>query len=437
MRERTTKDDNTGYSTPPTLGALYLILLTQMLSMVGSRMTTIGLGLWLFERSKSTVPLLLIPFFMEVPGMLLGSLAGTVVDRSQRKPMLILTDAGLALGTGVLLISILTDSFSVTLLYVVALVQGTITIFQTPAADATLGLMTPATQRDRVNGVRQMLFPFAGMVAPAITGLVYATGGITSVIAIDLATFALAATTVLLLPIPQPVPPESSDEPPSFWQDLRSGSDFLLAQRGLLLLLLYTMVICYLLNGSLELTLPYIVTLTHSEVVTGWVMTAMSLGAFAGGAIIAARATVQRRVQWMIAGYLLTALMYFVYGLTRSPWLLAGALFVMMIPLPMGGALMQSLLQARVPPHLQGRIFAIYAQLGFVGSTASFLSIGALVDRILEPGVRQPWWRVVVPLVGSQPGAGMALLMIATGVVMALTTLMIWLMPAVRRLDQG
>ena len=417
------------------LAALYTILITQALSMIGSRMSTIGLGLWLFAQTGTTTPLLLVAFFLEVPGMVLGSVAGAVIDRVPRKPVLILTDAGLALGTLVLLASILTDTFSVPLLYTVALVQGTLTIFQGPASEASLSLMTPEHGRDRINGLRQMLFPFAGIVAPALTGLLYAFGGIATVFAVDLTTFAVAATAVLFMQIPQPPAPNAEGEPTTFWQDWRAGLHYLTTRPGLLALLVNTVLGNYLLNGSLEITIPYVITVTGSEVITGLVLTAMSVGAFTGGAIIAARANIRHRVQWMLMGGLVTALMYVVYGQVRSPWLLASALFILMIPLPMGGALMQSLLQTRVPPHFQGRVFAIYAQLGFVGSTASFLSIGPLVDRVLEPGVQQPWWALVAPVVGNEAGAGMALLMVVTGLVMGAVTAALWLLPAVRQLD--
>lgn len=425
-----------GRKTPPLQGtaALYTVLLTQALSMIGSRMSTIGLGLWLFEQTHTTTPLLLVAFFLELPGMLLGSIAGAVVDRVPRKPVLILTDAGLALGTLVLLTSTLTNTFHVALLYGVAVVQGIRTIFQMPAGDASLSLMTPEQGRDRINGVRQMLFPFAGIVAPALTGLLYTTGGIAAVFAVDLATFAIAATAVFFIQIPQPAP-ETAAAPTTFWQDWRTGFGYLTIQTGLLALLANTVISNYLLDGSLEITIPYVVTITGSEVITGLVLAVMSVGALTGGALIAARANIRNRVQWMLAGQCLVTLMYLAYGLARSPWLLAASLFLLMIPLPMGGALMHSLLQTRVPPHLQGRLFAIYAQLGFVGSTASFLSIGPFVDRVLEPGVQRPWWSLVAPLVGHSPGAGMALLMVVTSVLMGVTTLFLWLIPAVRQLD--
>ncbi|MBX3011078.1 MAG: MFS transporter [Caldilineaceae bacterium] len=416
--------------------ALYLMLITQSLSLIGSRMTTIGLGLWLFTQTQTTAPLLLVAFLMELPGMLLGSVAGAVIDRVPRKPVLILTDAGLALGTLILLATILTDTFSIVLLYGVALIQGALTIFQSPASEASLSLMTPDQGRDRINGLRQMLFPFAGIVAPALTGLLYLIGGIALVFAVDLATFVLAAGALCWIHIPQPAAPPADEAATTLWQDWRTGLRFVRHQPGLLALLVNTVVGNYLLNGSLEITIPYVVTITGSEVVTGLVLTAMSVGAFVGGAIIAARGNIRNRVPWLLLGNGVVALMYVIYGRAQAPWLLATALFFLMIPLPMGGALMQSLLQTRVPTLLQGRIFALYAQLGFLGSTASFLSIGPLVDQILEPGVSQPWWQMVTPLVGAQPGAGMALLLVITGLLMGLTTLLLWSIPAVRRLDE-
>jgi hypothetical protein len=195
------------------------------------------------------------------------------------------------------------------------------------------------------------------------------------------------------------------------------------------------MVTNYLYNGSLELTVPYVVTVTGSEVATGLVLMASSLGALLGGGIIAARNTVRRRVPWMLGGSLLTAVMYLLYGVVNSPWLLAATLFLLMLPLPMGGALLTSLMQTRVPAALQGRVFALFGQLAFVGSTLSFLTIGPLVDRVLEPAVGQASWQLFAPLVGVQAGAGMRLLMIATGLLLAIATIIVWSIPAVRKLD--
>lgn len=415
--------------------ALYLFLITQALSMIGSRMTAIGLGLWLFAETGNTTPLLLTVFFTELPGMLLGSVAGALVDRAARKWVLLLADTGLALCSLLLLAAIWGGWFQVGVLYAVALLQGMLTILQSPAKEASLALMIPHDRRDRINGLQQMLFPFAGVVAPVLAGLVYTAGGIGAIFTADLVSFLVAAAALFVITVPQPTAATDEEQSGNLWQDLRMGFRFVTTEGGLLGLLLFGTVTNYLYNGSLELTVPYVVTITGSEVATGLVLMASSVGAFLGGGIIAARSTVQRRVQWMLSGTLLTATMYLCYGLVDAPWLLATALFLLMIPLPMGGALLTSLLQTRVPPILQGRVFALFGQLAFVGSTLSFLSIGPLVDQLLEPAVGQPSWQWVAPLVGNQAGAGMRLLMVVTGLLLAGVTVVVWLLPAVRKLD--
>lgn len=417
------------------LPALYLFLITQAFSMIGSRMTAVGLGLWLFAETGNTTPLLLTVFFTELPGMLLGSVAGALVDRSNRKWVLLSADGGLALCSLLLLTAIIGGWFRVEVLYSVALLQGVLAILQSPAKDASLALMIPADRRDRINGLQQMLFPFAGIVAPALAGLVYAAGGIGAIFVADFTTFFVAAGAILVIVIPQPAVDEADGAPGNLLKDLQSGFRFVGTEGGLFGLLIYGAITNYLYNGSLELTVPYVVTVTGSEVATGLVLMASSVGAFVGGGIIAARSAVRHRVRWILAGALLTSAMYVGYGLVRSPWLLAGTLFLLMIPLPMAGALTASLLQSRVPPALQGRVFALFGQLSFLGSTLSFLSIGPLVDRVLEPAVGQAGWHLVAPLVGVQAGAGMRLLMIATGLLLAIVTGIVWSIPTVRHLD--
>ncbi len=105
------------------------------------------------------------------------------------------------------------------------------------------------------------------------------------------------------------------------------------------------------------------------------------------------------------------------------------------IPLPISFALYLSILQVKTPPDMQGRIFAMVSQLGFLGATLSFLLTGQIVDRVLEPAVGTTWWQIVAPVVGQAEGAGMRLLLVATGVVILVATTAMLATPAVRRLE--
>ena len=109
------------------LQTFYTLVMTQMLSLIGSRMTGIGVGLWVFDRTGNASPLLTAAFFAELPGMVLGSFTGLLADRWERRHVIILGDIGQAVASFILLISLVTDSFELWHLYLAMLIQGIFT----------------------------------------------------------------------------------------------------------------------------------------------------------------------------------------------------------------------------------------------------------------------------------------------------------------------
>jgi hypothetical protein len=420
------------------LRTFYTLAITQTLSLVGSRMSSIAVSIWVFAQTGSAAPLLLVSFFNEVPAMIGGSLAGVLADRWDRRHVMILADVGQALGTLALLVSIASGTFALWQLYAVALAQGIFAMFQQPAADAAVTMLVPPRHLDRANGIRQMAFPLAGVIAPALTGMLYAVVGLGGVIAIDLATFLVSVGVLAAIRIPRPAQTDAGAlAQGGFWRELRGGFAFLLTRRPLLLLIGYLTLVNFLLNGPLDLSLPYLITVTGSEQTAGLILGAMSAGALAGAAAITAwgGTRARARVRLLLVGMAFTGVLFLVYGTVRAPLLLALALFALMIPLPVSNALFVSILQTKTPPDMQGRVFSIAFQVAFLVTPLSFVIVGPLVDNVLEPAVGTPGWDAVAPLVGSAPGAGMGLVLVATGVLILALTALAWALPGLRRLE--
>lgn len=95
-----------------------------------------------------------------------------------------------------------------------------------------------------------------------------------------------------------------------------------------------------------------------------------------------------------------------------------------------------SILQQKTPPDMQGRVFSIVSQLAFLGSTASFLITGYLVDKILKPAAARPVFSWLKSLLNGQPAFEMTLVLVCTGVIMFLATLWMAAWPRVRRLEE-
>jgi MFS family permease len=402
--------------------AFHTFIATQTLSLVGSRMTSIALGLYVTVETGQASPLLLVAFFNELPSMLLGSAAGVWVDRWDRRWVMLWADVGQAVGSLLLLITFLSGGFQLWQLYAVVLWQGICAMFQGPAQDAAVSALVPEFQLDRANALRQMAFPLASILAAGVTGILYPLIGIAGIVLVDMCTFLVAVLALFYLHIPRPVESSIAGKGDPFWQAFRAAWDFLRHQRGLWLLLLYMTLLNFLLNGSLELTIPYLLLISGSEGTTGWVLAAMQAGALLGGLAVGLRRTGWSRVLLMLSAFLLTGVMYLLYGGSREPFALALSLFLLMIPLPLGWGLFTSLLQVKTPPAMQGRVFGLMQQMGYLASTASFFLTAYLVDGVLEPA-------------SVVPGAGIGWLLQATGALILVLTGAVLLIPAVRHLE--
>lgn len=412
-----------------------VFITTQILSLIGSRMTGIAIGIQVFTETGDTSPILIGAFFAELPLMVAGSFTGILADRLDKRYVIVIGDIGQAIGTLFLLISFTSGAFQLWHLYLVMFLQGIFGAIQSPASESAITLLVPENSRDRANGIRQVGFPLAGVVAPVFAGIVYAVGGLSAVIAIDFATFIVAIIVVLRLTLPRVMSNENPENEESFWRQMTGGWRFLAERRALLLMVIYLAFVFFLINGPLELAIPYMLTLTGDEALLGVLLGAMSGGAFAGALAVAAWGNVTRRIPVILFGYLLHGIFLIAYGIVRDPILLGIAVFLVLFPLPFNGALFNTLLQNKTPPEIQGRVFAITGQIFTLTTPISFLLTAYLVDNVLEPLVGTSQWQSVAPLVGDQAGAGMGLILVTIGVMIVICTLLVWLIPSIRSLE--
>jgi hypothetical protein len=94
-----------------------------------------------------------------------------------------------------------------------------------------------------------------------------------------------------------------------------------------------------------------------------------------------------------------------------------------------------SILQLKVPPEMQGRVFALLFQMMYIANPLALALTGPLVDRLLEPAVGGPGWAWAAPLVGSQAGSGMGLLIVVAGTIILLLTAGVYAWPRTRSLE--
>lgn len=427
---------------PAGMGTFAVIWLGQVVSLTGTGMSNLALGLWAWQQTGSATALALMTFFATAPALIFGPLAGALVDRWDRRAVLALADTVSGLGSLAVVALFALGRLEIWHLYVVGAISAAAQAFQWPAYSAVITVLVPKEQYGRANGMVSLAEPVGAIVAPVLAGLLVTLIGIGGVLAIDVASFLFAVGSLLVVRIP--APPRSAEgaaaQRNSLLADSIFGFRYIWARKGLLGLLSVFLTFNLLSAFSFGLTAPYVLARTGGDAgVMGAMMSVFGVGGIAGGVAMSIWGGPRRRIDGVLVGMAVSGVFgVALMGAGQSMPVWAAALFITSALMPMTNGSSQAIWQAKVAPDLQGRVFAarrIFAQLCF---PLGLLIAGPLADGVFEPALA-PGGALADSagrLVGSGPGAGIGLMFVISGLIAAAAALGAYLVPAIRNLER-
>jgi MFS transporter, DHA3 family, macrolide efflux protein len=425
---------------PRGMRAFILIWIGQLVSLLGSNMTQFAITVWAYQVTGEATALALVGFFSYAPTVIVSPLAGALVDRWNRKLVMMLSDLAAGLSTIVVLILYTMGELQIWHLCVTGAFAGAFGAFQFPAFSAAVSTIVPKEQYGRANGLMSLAETATGIAAPLIAGILLVFVGLGGILVIDIVTFVFAVLTVALVRIPQP--PESATgraAKGNLRHDSVYGFKYIWARKSLLGVQLTFTISNFFFAIGIILIAPMILARTgNNQVVLGSVQSAMGIGGVVGSVLLSTWGGPRRRVFGVLSGFILGSLLgqaLMGIGQTLPVWLVAA--FFMWFFTPIINGANQALWQAKVAPDVQGRVFATRRLIAQVAGPLGMLLAGPLADRIFEPAM-QPGGALASTwgwLVGVGPGAGMGLLLVITGVLGALAGVVGFAVPRIRRVD--
>jgi MFS family permease len=196
------------------------------------------------------------------------------------------------------------------------------------------------------------------------------------------------------------------------------------------------MMINFMLNLSGVLMTPYLLARTGSESSYGFILSAFNAGTLVGAIVISAWGGTRRRINTVIPSLLTMCTMVMVFGTAQSIWLLTLSAFLTLLPNAFANILFQSMMQAKVAPDLQGRVFGSIGQLSMLMTPLAYLVAGPLADNLFEPLVGKAGWSTVAPLVGTTAGSGIGLMFVITGGIALLVCAILLSIPMIRNVEE-
>ena len=366
----------------------------QAISLFGSRLVQFALIWWLTAETGSATVLAIASLIGLLPTVLLGPFAGALVDRWKRRQVILIVDTAIALATLLLAYLFVIDAVGVTTVYVLLLVRGIGESSHWPSMSAATSLMVPDDQLTRVQGLNQMLQGGLNIVAAPLGALLLGILPMQAIMLIDVVTAAFAILPLLVISIPEVAHHEEtspSESPPTFWEDFRSGLQYVRSWPGLMMLMLLAMVVNFLLTPAGAL-MPILVAdyFKGGPLQLGWIEAAFGFGMIAGGLALGAWGGFKKRILTSMLGLLGLGIGFSLIGFIPSNlfWLGVVSAFFAASMVPMVNGPVHAILQSAVEPEMQGRVFTLVGSLGSAMAPLGLIVAGPVADAI---GV-QSWY---------------------------------------------
>ena len=410
----------------------------QFFSMLGTFMSNFALTLWAWQVTGKATTLALTGLSFMLPSILLHPVAGALVDRWNRKLVMMLSDAAAGVATLAVLLLYASGRLEVWHLYATGAFAGVFQAFQFPAYSAAISMMLHKDQYTRASGMLSLAQNTSGILGPVAAGVLLNVVDTRGVLLLDLVSVVIAIMALLVVQIPQPAPVEAATKS-SLWEDSLFGFRYILNRPGLLGLQLTFLFLNFTAGLCFPLMAPMILSRTgNNSLILGTVQSAFGFGGVAGGLLLAAWGGPERKVQGVLGGMALSCLFgYTVLGLGRGVglWVAGGFLFMLFNPIINGSS--QAIWQSKVPPELQGRVFGTRVMIAKISQPVAMLITGPLADRVLMPCMMPDGF--LAPLfgwlVGTGPGAGISLLILLMGLVGGTIALSVYRFKPVRDVE--
>jgi MFS transporter, DHA3 family, macrolide efflux protein len=395
-----------------------IIWFGQAVSLIGSGLTSFALGIWVYQQTGSVMNFGLIALLAALPTLLVSPFSGVVVDRFNRRIIMLLSD--LAEGMSILALAVLffTHRLALFEIYLLVALGAIAGAFRVPSYMALMSQIVEGRQIGRASGLMQLGPAAAQILSPVLAGALIGSIGFQGIFLFDAITFLFAIVTLITVSVPPSsfLATKTAQTRPSLLNEAMEGWSYILARPGLSGLLVFFALLNITFNSSEILLVPMILGFANTAVL-GRIMSIGAVGFVAGGLLISAWGGTKKRVHGLLCFSLVYSAGLVLGGLRPSPILVSAALFLALFQAPMINACSQAIWQTKTPHDIQGRIFAARMMTVSAATPIAFFVAAPLADQVFEPLLKNGGYlaQTCGRFIGTGAGRGIALFLVLNG----------------------
>ncbi|MBV6392697.1 MAG: hypothetical protein KPEEDBHJ_01921 [Anaerolineales bacterium] len=383
----------------------FTIFAGQAVSLFGSALVQFALIWHLTQKTGSATVLATASLFGMLPQILLGPVAGTVVDRGNRRIIMIVSDALIALSTLLLAYLFWVGAAEVWHIYLALAVRSAGGAFHYPAMSASTTLMVPKEHLARVSGANQTLQGLVNIAAPPVGALLVAALSTQNILLIDVGTAILGIAPLLFFAVPQPPRRAADASAPQggFLKDMGAGFKYMASWPGLLMLGLIAAILNFLL-APVGALLPLLVTKYFGKgaLELGSLDSFFGIGMIAGGVALGVWGGFKKKIVTSLTAIVLFS--FAILAIAAAPadkfWIMIASMFFIGFMMPFANGPIHALFQSVIEPEMQGRALSLTNSV-----TQAMMPLGLLIAGPVTDAIGYQSWFWVAGILNLVIGA--------------------------------
>lgn len=399
----------------------FLILwIGELVSSIGSGLTSFGLTVYVFNQTGSAASTSLIALLAFLPTLLLSLPAGVLADRMDRRLLMMLGDGLSASGLIYILFCMRQGPALYWQICLGVSISAVFAALMEPAYKATVTDLLTEEEYMKSSGMISLAGNARYLLSPLLAGLILSVTSIRTLLIIDISTFFLTVTVIAV--VRKSITCTKVDSHTSFMHDMRIGWRTVLSSHGIMTLLIMVALMTFCMGAMQILAEPMILSFADSETL-GIAEAICACGMLVASLHLGIRGMKKNKVTALCVSLGMQGLFMIGFGTTENIFIICitGFAFFMMLPIANGG--FDYLVRTNIPNEVQGRVWSLVGFISQFGYVIAYALCGVISDGIAK-------YR------GISVGRGSAVVIILSGVVLAILSIILFLSKSVKQLER-
>ena len=358
-----------------------LLFLGNTISLIGFGFNLVGVSWLVLEVTGSELALGKIMAMATVPGVVLALFAGIIIDKVNRKWLLVVLDLFRMVVVGTFVILLVQDRFSMNALFITVLLMGTGSSLFWPTAQAFVQELVSAKDYFHANALLSASYQAGSILGAGIGGVVVHFYGVPTALAFNALTHLISALLISAAPFRRQV---VHHEVESIWQSVSKGFIYFKEKVGVLILGFTTILADVAIWGALSVLT---ITISKEVFLAGSLGYGLMEGFYGVGALISTVAVGYMtrflgRGRALLLCYVVAGVMCLLAPIAISIYLAGVAYFFMGLHNNAARICIRTIFMEQIPNKIMGRvqtILGVYTRLLVV---ASALSAGWITENL-------------------------------------------------------